>query len=207
MEEGNIYPVITYEIGEELKFYKSKIKIKNKNELNLKPYLDMTNEEDVELATLKLEKLLNHSVINYFNEHKLPFVYSGRIKNDLEKEKILNDLTHILSKIDKEDFYKIYNALYNYQDKFHYEMIPFNGKYKLNIMNFNNYIGITIQRIIHEVILETRNNEVEKNRVIKKYEEELKTLVAIMNYYSDYVDKEVLKANKGKMIKKQKMFF
>lgn len=207
MEEGRVYPTITYEIDETLNIYKSRILVKSKDEIKLKPYLDMTNEESIEGATSKLEKLLNYNVMNYFEDNHLPFVYSGRIKNDLEKQKILNDLTYILSKIEKEDFYKIYNALYNYHDKFHYEMSPFNGRYKLNIMEPINYIGLTIQRIIHEVVLETRNSEDEKERVIKKYEEELKTLVATINYYNDYVDKEVLKANKGKMKKRQKMFF
>lgn len=207
MKVGKIYPVVTYEIGEELNISKNKIKINNLDTSKLKPYYDVTSLDCKETLENKIEKILNHYVIKYFNKNKLPFVYSGCIKNESEKEIILNDLTHALSKLEKKDFNKIYNILYNYQDKFHYEMIPFNGQYSLNIINPVNYIGITIQRIIREVILEDRNTEKERNRVIKKYDDELRTLVATINYYNDYVDKEVLKSNKGKLIKKQKMFF
>ena len=74
MEEGKIYPTITYEIDEKINIYRSKILVKTSNGVKLKPYLDMTNTDNIEEATSKLEKLLNHSVMNYF---ELNFIFDS----------------------------------------------------------------------------------------------------------------------------------
>ena len=67
MKLGKIYPVVTYEIGEELNISKNKIKINNLDTSKLKPYYDVTSLDCKETLENKIEKILNHYVIKYFS--------------------------------------------------------------------------------------------------------------------------------------------
>ena len=67
--------------------------------------------------------------------------------------------------------------------------------------------AVSFQRILHELVFDNKNTEEEYERVVSRKKQEYNELVAIFNYYKDYVDADVLKINKGKLIKVKKMIF
>ena len=217
---------ITYEIPidkngdyikEDIKFYPSKIKIKklsNKtNDDNLIKLLKIYNGELNENITLSdidkyFENILNDCIISYFETNNLPFIYSGKKQKDqMEFVQIMNQIGHILTKLEKDEFNKIYNIVNSDIDRFHYTIMPFDGEYQLSIINPTDYIGIINQRLLYEVVMYNKNNPDEYVRVIKDYQKKYDELVAVLNYYRDYVDSDVLKADAGKIKKIRKILF
>ena len=85
-----------------------------------------------------------------------------------------------------------------------FEIVP---DYDLNIMNPLNYVGISIQRFVHEFIIDNRHTIEEQRIALKKITKQYDEMIATFNYYRDYVDKDVLKANMGKLVKVKKMLF
>lgn len=226
MKEMKLVPTITYEIPidkngdyikEDIKFYPSKIKIKklsNKtNDDNLIKLLKIYNGELNENITLSdidkyFENILNDCIISYFETNNLPFIYSGKKQKDqMEFVQIMNQIGHILTKLEKDEFNKIYNIVNSDIDRFHYTIMPFDGEYQLSIINPTDYIGIINQRLLYEVVMYNKNNPDEYVRVIKDYQKKYDELVAVLNYYRDYVDSDVLKADAGKIKKIRKILF
>jgi hypothetical protein len=154
------------------------------------------------------EKILNECVSSYFERYKLPFIYHGKKEKSQEEYiEIMNQIGHILSRLDKQEFTKIYDIVNNDVDVEHYTMEPFRGTYDLSIMEPLDYVGIMIQRLLHELIIDNKNNELEYERVVKQYQKDFEDIIAIFNYYQDYVDSDVLKANVGKLVKTKKIIF
>ena len=154
------------------------------------------------------EGILNEAMIQTFQKNKFPFIYSG-ICDQSEEEyvRIMNHISHILTRLEKEDFNKIYQVISKNNDEYHYSLKPFKGSYDLNIMNPLNYVGISIQRFVHEFIIDNRHTIEEQRIALKKITKQYDEMIATFNYYRDYVDKDVLKANMGKLVKVKKMLF
>lgn len=225
MQEMKLLPTITYEIPidqngnyvkEDIKFYTSKIKIKNiSNKINDNNLLNLLKLYNKELNNITLndidkyfENILNDCVINYFESNNLPFIYSGKKKKDqFEFTEIMNKISYLLTRIEKDEFNKIYNIINSDIDRFHYSTKPFDGEYNLSIMNPIDYIGILNQRLLYELVMYNKNNLDEYNRVIKDYQKKYDEIVSIFNYYQDYVDVDVLKENSGKIKKIRKILF
>lgn len=221
MQKGITYPTITYELEfsneddyrsiKNFEIYASKIKINKKykkldNHLNF--YFDIAHNSDIIDMDKKFETILNDEVIKYFKKNNLPFVYSGLTKKDeVEIQNILFDINHLLYKIDRKDFNIIYNTINNISGNMHYSVKPFDGIYSLSIINPISYIGLTLQRIIHEIVINDKFSEKDKLKKVEKYKSELEDLVAKINYYNNYVDRDVLKENKGRLVKRRKMYF
>lgn len=212
------------------KMYKSKIQVKEcysdyhlvyaKGDIVLKEFKDLYRKSliknhgnynnDFMIADIDayFEQILNQGITEYFKFNHLPFIYSG-VENYNEQKfvEILNHTCHILSRLDKDDFNKLYKILNSNVDEFHYSIQPFNGIYDLPIKNPVNYPGIMIQRILHELVFDNRHNEEEYERAVINYKRELEQLVMYLNYYNDYIDKDILKEEKGKIVKVKKMLF
>lgn len=225
MQEMKLLPTITYEIPidqngnykkEDFKFYTSKIKIKNLsnkiNDNNLINLLRLCNKELNNITLNDIDKyfenILNDCVVNYFESNNLPFIYSGKKKKDqFEFVEIMNKIGYLLTRIDKDEFNKIYNIINSDIDRFHYSTKPFDGEYNLSIMNPVDYIGMLNQRLLYELVIYNKNNLNEYNRVIKDYQNKYEEIVSIFNYYQDYIDVDILKENAGKIKKIRKMLF
>lgn len=225
MQEMKLLPTITYEIPidqngnykkEDFKFYTSKIKIKNLsnkiNDNNLINLLRLCNKELNNITLNDIDKyfenILNDCVVNYFESNNLPFIYSGKKKKDqFEFVEIMNKIGYLLTRIDKDEFNKIYNIINSDIDRFHYSTKPFDGEYNLSIMNPVDYIGMLNQRLLYELVMYNKNNLNEYNRVIKDYQNKYEEIVSIFNYYQDYIDVDILKENAGKIKKIRKMLF
>ncbi len=223
MQEMKLLPTITYEIPidqngnykkEDFKFYTSKIKIKNLsnkiNDNNLINLLRLCNKELNNITLNDIDKyfenILNDCVVNYFESNNLPFIYSGKKKKDqFEFIEIMNKICYLLTRIDKDEFNKIYNIINSDIDRFHYSTKPFDGEYNLSIMNPVDYIGMLNQRLLYELVMYNKNNLNEYNRVIKDYQNKYEEIVSIFNYYQDYIDVDILKENAGKIKKIRKM--
>ena len=160
--------------------------------------------EDVENH---FERILNQGVVEYFDQHQLPFIYSG-VYHYSEKDSvyIMNNVGYILSRLDRKEFNQIHQALSGSVDSFHYSTEGFDGEYQLSIMNPLNYSGLLIQKELHELVLENRFSEDEYERIVKKFRNKFDEVVARLNYQLDYVDPNVLQNNKGKLVKVKQMF-
>lgn len=174
----------------------------------IKNHGNYSNDFNISDMDSYFENILNQGITEYFKFNHLPFIYSGTENYDEQKfVEILNNISHILSRLNNDDFNKVYNILNNNIDEFHYSMEPFNGNYQLPIKDPVNYPGIMIQRIIRELVLDNRHNEEEYDKALKNYERELKALVTHLNCYNEYFDKDVLKETKGKIAKVKKIIF
>lgn len=211
-----------------MKIYKSKVKIDKKytdydlmyfvdEELDLyrKLYKNVSTRcgnynENYLLSDIEdiFEDVLNYGVVQYFEDNDLPFIYSGTCYKD-EKEfvSIMNNIGHTLSRLEQDDFNKIYNVLNSDIDFFHYSVEPFNGDYKLAILDPLSYPGVLIQRILHEVVIDCKYSDSEYRNCLEQIRKVFEDTVMYLNYYNDYVDKEVLKNNKGRLVKVKKSFF
>lgn len=215
---------------DEFKIYKSKIQIKEcysdyhlvyaKGDVVLKTFKNLYRtaliknhgdyQDDFSISDMDsyFESILNQGITEYFKFNHLPFVYSGvQHYNEQDFVKILNQISHILSRLDNDDFNKVYHILSDNVDEFHYSSIPFYGKYDLSIKDPISYPGLMIQRILHELVLDNRHNEEEYIKALQKYESELEWLVTNLNCYNEYIDKHILKEEKGKIVKVKKMLF
>ena len=74
------------------------------------------------------EGILNEAMIQTFQKNKFPFIYSG-ICDQSEEEyvRIMNHISHILTRLEKEDFNKIYQVISKNNDEYHYSLKPFKG--------------------------------------------------------------------------------
>lgn len=154
------------------------------------------------------KNILNQGVCDYVQKNKLPFIYSGIVSQNEENfVALMNHVGPILSRLNRDDFEQIYHIINQNVDEFHYTLEPFKGEYDLPIMNPIHYFGVSFQRILHELVFDNKNTEEEYERVVSRKKQEYNELVAIFNYYKDYVDADVLKINKGKLIKVKKMIF
>ena len=154
------------------------------------------------------KNILNQGVCDYVQKNKLPFIYSGIVSQNEENfVALMNHVGPILSRLNRDDFEQIYHIINQNVDEFHYTLEPFKGEYDLPIMNPVHYFGVSFQRILHELVFDNKNTEEEYERVVSRKKQEYNELVAIFNYYKDYVDADVLKINKGKLIKVKKMIF
>lgn len=232
MKKGGVYPTITYEIAFDLRgnylegvqICGSKIKVTEKytdydlvynsfEKLNLYKELyqkfcdknDGFKNESYFLSDIEFffENVLNSLVIQYFSNNELPFIYSG-VGYDNEEDfiRIMDRIGYIFSVLEKDDFNKISNIINNNVDFFHYSMEPFNGEYKLDILNPLSYSGILIQRLLHELVINNKNNILEEGRLKKQFRKYFEEFVMYFNYYNNYVDKDVLRNNKGKLYRK-----
>lgn len=213
-----------------LNIYQSKVNIKKtytdyhltyaKGDIVLKSYLNLYRVSMIknhgnydQVLSLQnvdqyFENILNDTITETFEKNKLPFIYSG-IANQKEEKyvSIMNHISHILARLSPDDFNKIYQVISKNNDEFHYTLEPFQGSYQFNIINPTNYIGVLLQRIIHEFMIEDIYNEEEKSRILKRLFNEYDEIIATLNYYQDYIDEDVLKSNAGKLIKVKKMLF
>lgn len=154
------------------------------------------------------KNILNQGVCDYVQKNKLPFIYSGIVSQNEENfVALMNHVGPILSRLNRDDFEQIYHIINQNVDEFHYTLEPFKGEYDLPIMNPVHYFGVSFQRILHELVFDNKNTEEEYERVVSRKKQEYNELVAIFNYYKDYVDADVLKINKGKLVKVKKMIF
>lgn len=192
LEIGKTYPAITYQItkcGDNIEFeiYQSKI-IPTKEEV-------LSFESDIKIQ-------INNLIKQYFEEKKLPIIYTGI--NDNEETKfveIMNNISHILNRFDREEFNNIYHALNEKIDNYHYSMKEIDGSCSFNIENPTIYPGLIIQRLIHELIIENKNTEEENIIMIKQYKDLMEQIVADYNQFNHYIDSEKLKDTKGKLPK------
>jgi hypothetical protein len=113
----------------------------------------------------------------------------------------MNNISHILNRFDKDEFNSIYQTLSQKIDNYHYSMKEIYGTYSFNIENPTIYPGLIIQRMIHELILENKNNPEENIKMINKYKEIMEQLVNDFNSFNHYVDSKELKETKGKLPK------
>lgn len=195
LEVGKSYPTITYKItkcDDKISFdiYQSKI--------------TPTKEEVLPLES-NINNQVNILIKQYFMENKLPLIYSGI--NDDEDNKfieIMNNISHILNRFNREEFNNIYHSLNGKIDNYHYSMKEIDGNYSLNIENPTLYSGLIMQRIIHELIIENKNTLDENVRMIKQYEELMEQIVCDYNQFHHYIDPVKLKETKGKLLKVKK---
>jgi hypothetical protein len=192
MEIGKTYPTITYQITKykdhiDFDIYQSKITPKKEGQLSF--------EEDINYQ-------INNLIKQCFEEQKLPLIYTG-INDDNETKfiEIMNNISHILNRFDKDEFNSIYQTLSQKIDNYHYSMKEIDGTYSFNIENPTIYPGLIIQRMIHELILENKNNPEENIKMINKYKENMEQLVNDFNSFNHYVDSKELKETKGKLPK------
>lgn len=205
------------------KIYNNTAFIYNKDDETLKQYLDLyrvsliknhgdyTKPYDLIDVESYFENILNQGIMELFKKKKLPFIYSGSEKTtDEEFVTIMNNLSPILSRLDMDDFNTIHQVINTDIDEFHYstEELKYHPTYQFNIINPLNYIGLSIQRIIHELIIKRDNySNFEYNKEIDKITKEFEELVAILNYNIGYIDKEVLRANRGRLVKVKRIIF
>ena len=215
MKKGKIYPTITYEFeitneSKKLKrIYLSKIKIKKKCtkvDPSLKSYVELTNKINLNDIDNDLKSVFNEKISEYLEDNNLPIAYSG-IKQTDENEinVVLNDLSYLLSKLKKEDFMTIYRSIDSEIDEFHYDTKKIDNS-DLDLLNPSNYVGILLEHIVREIIIEKKNSEEEKQRLIEKYKKQIDDLIAVMNYHTNYVNKDILKENKGRLVKRRRMY-
>lgn len=235
MKKQGEYPVITYEISyshskngrltrEPLKIYQSLVHIKwddrdlnlsdSKKDFFLTPYLDLyrslnskdSTNYDINTLDCCFERELNHSITEFFETHHFPFIYGGVGFFSEEKNiDLMNHVGYLLSRISSHEFEVVYQVLNSNVDEFHYSTSSFLGEYQLAIINPNNYVALSLQRLIHELIIDNKNTEREFQRCIEKYQNQFEDFVSVFNYYHDYVDAKVLEANKGRLVKQKKM--
>ncbi len=154
------------------------------------------------------ETVLNDCVIKYFENNKLPFIYSGvRSRNKNEYVNIMNNIGHVLTRLDKEEFNKIYQVLSSGLNDSFYSTKPFNGNYQLSIMNPLDYSGILMQRILHELVFHNRYTKEEYEDMLRRYSDKCDATVMYMNLSNDYVDSDLLKSQKGRIVKEKKRLF
>ena len=113
----------------------------------------------------------------------------------------MNNISHILNRFDREEFNNIYHLLNGKIDNYHYCMNEIDGVYSFNIENPTLYPGLTMQRLIHELIIENKNTEEENIMMIKQYKDLMEQIVADYNQFNHYVDSKKLKDTKGKLPK------
>lgn len=201
-------------------YYNESSLIYKKGDIVLKSFRDLYRisliknhgdyNQDYSLKTVKnyFESILNQGIMEYFKFNRLPFIYSGiKVKDEQESIHIMNDISHILSRISEDDFKKIYKLIDSNVDEFHYSLKEFNGEYNLAIQNPLNTVGLLIQRILHEMVFENKHTEEEYLIALKDFENQIKELIMYINYYNSYMDADILKQNKGKIKKREKILF
>lgn len=155
------------------------------------------------------ENICNQGILELFRKNQFPILYSG-IESIDKKEMmtIMNSLSSILSSLKRENFLKICSVLHNEVSEFHYSLQEFKNPsvYEFYIVNPVNYIGLSIQRIIHECLLDCFSKE-DTLKSIERYTRELEELTVLLNYSIGYVDLDTLKYNKGKISKTKRILF
>lgn len=170
-------------------------------------YTNTFNLSDIEDY---FEEILNQGVLELLKKRNLPVVYSGIEKTRSEESiHIMNHLSSILSNVSRDDFEIIYQIINSDIDEFHYSLdeLTYQPTYEWYVMNPLNYIGLSMQRMLHEFILNNKFTEAEYNREVEKYRKKLENLVAVLNYNNHYVDKDILRTNKGRLVKTKKILF
>lgn len=192
LEVGKIYPTITYQITKDkdnirIEIYQSKI---------------TPTKEEILPFEMDINYEINNVIKEYFEEINLPLIYTG-VNNDVENKfiEIMNNISHILNRFDREEFNNIYHLLNGKIDNYHYSMNEIDGVYSFNIENPTLYPGLTMQRLIHELIIENKNTEEENIMMIKQYKDLMEQIVADYNQFNHYVDSKKLKDTKGKLPK------
>lgn len=206
-KKDRTYPCFTFELtipGNDIKIYKSKVKIKNnfndcdKDNPNIKFYEDIV-DSDKSLDEALID-IVNDRLVKFINDKKLPFIYSG-VRNYDEKDlnEVCKDLSPIMSKLSHQEFNQIYKIIKEHKDEFHYETEYFEGA-SLNIFDNLSYVNLLIQKMISEYL-----DKDDFNKAKIKYQKKINNLVDKLNYYSNYVDNNLIIKNKGKIIKQKKI--
>lgn len=148
---------------------------------------------------------INQEYARFVINKKLPFIFSGyTVKDEEEINEYLYVFSNIIEKLDKKDAYDILEIIKGRIDDKHYSIFPISdGVIDMNITDHRNYLSLINQRIINELIYNSRR--LEKNRLEKLYNEFAQKFIKIvdeLNENNDYVDSESIKQNKGRLKRK-----
>lgn len=218
LEKGEEKPAMTFEIkvlstGEikGFKVYKSTIcvndiylmdeahqMIKNHN-LRFLPFLEISyflnKNVDKDNYGVSMSNTFNKTVLDvvgkYFDDNKLPYIYKGQDKQDIDHYmQTMTLLNSLFTKITKEQFNKFYKIIcedtnysqYTSKCKHHYCL---DQKYYTDLLiPLYSYIGLHLQELINQFYFKDMPNEILK---IKKsiWDEENKYLIKNANFIKE----------------------
>lgn len=227
-KKNELYPVITYQLKisnsgviQDLNITKNVVEVNDRyweadfSQKKLQLVFDIYKkvllknggyiEESISLDGINsyFENILNEKFVEYVQNNNLPFIYYGIFEQD-EKEVLVNknNISPILSKLDKIDFERIHEFISKNVDEYHYSNEPIeNGSYKLNLLDSFNYLGLETSKMLSDFVFNQRNLDTDTawQRMLMEYQNKNDKKVKELNSNLNYVDKNLMKMNKGKI--------
>lgn len=154
-----------------------------KHFVKLSSYLNST-VLSVPILFNTLDNIILDCVGKYFANNKLPYIYKVQDEQDSsEYINTMSDLNGVFSKINNEDFKKIYNIICEDTNYSRYSNQPI-GHYSLNQKYYTDlfiplysYVGVYLQDLIYQFLLSNEMNNQKKNL----WNKETKSVIDLAN--------------------------